>query len=72
MKSVRAGTIVGFLGLWISGVIGMAGAAEPTLPVKPAISDDAQTALQQMAKTLLSKELSFKAQTIRAYQSASG
>src|SRR5262245_37306286 len=48
------------------------GAAEPLQAVKPAITDEATAALQQMSKTLLSKDLSFKAETIRVYQDAHG
>jgi hypothetical protein len=50
----------------------MTHAAEPATPVKPAISQEAATAVAQMGKTLLSKEFSFTAQTIRVYQDQSG
>jgi hypothetical protein len=61
--------------LLVGGIIGVPSgvhAAEPAEAVKPAISDEANTALQQMSKTLLNKDLSFKAQTIRVYQDAHG
>jgi len=61
--------------LLASGTIGVTsglGAAEPPQAVKPAITDEATAALQQMSKTLLSKDLSFKAETIRVYQDAHG
>jgi len=61
--------------LLVGGMMGItspARAAEPAQPVKPAISDEAAAALQQMSKTLLNKDLSFKAQTIRVYQDAHG
>jgi hypothetical protein len=47
-------------------------AAEPPPPVNPAISEEAATAVSQMGKTLLSKELSFTAKTIREYQDEAG
>jgi hypothetical protein len=47
-------------------------AAEPPPPVNPAISEEAATAVSQMGKTLLSKELSFTAKTIRVYQDEAG
>ena len=46
--------------------------AEPPPPVNPAISEEAATAVSQMGKTLLSKELSFTAKTIREYQDEAG
>jgi hypothetical protein len=49
-----------------------AGAVEPPPPVSPAISEEAATAVSQMGKTLLTKELSFTAKTIRAYQDEAG
>jgi hypothetical protein len=51
----------------------MAGAAEPAPPpVKPAISEEAATAVSQMGKTLLAKEFSFTAKTIRVYLDQAG
>ena len=47
-------------------------AAESPPPVNPAISEEAATAVSQMGKTLLSKELSFTAKTIRVYQDEAG
>ena len=47
-------------------------AAEPPPPVNPALSEEAATAVSQMGKTLLSKELSFTAKTIREYQDEAG
>ena len=41
-------------------------------PVSPAISEEAATAVSQMGKALLTKELSFTAKTIRAYQDEAG
>ncbi|HWU26533.1 MAG TPA: DUF2092 domain-containing protein [Rhizomicrobium sp.] len=47
-------------------------ADEPAPPVKPAISEEANAAVSQMEKTLLSKEFSFTAKTIRVFQDQSG
>ena len=47
-------------------------AGEPRLPVNPAISEEAATAVSPMGKTLLAKELSFTAKTIRVYQDEAG
>jgi hypothetical protein len=66
------GFLAALLACGVSGIISGGGAAEPSQPVKPAISDEAAAALQQMGKTLLNKEVSFKAQTIRVYQDAHG
>jgi hypothetical protein len=46
--------------------------AEPGPPVKPAISEEASTAVSQMGKTLLAKEFTFTAKTIRVYLDQSG
>ena len=60
--SLLAGVVA--CGLVNSGLAAAAGAAETA---KPAMSDEAAGAIQNMSKTLLSKEFSFKAQTIRVY-----
>lgn len=39
---------------------------------KPAIAAPVSTVVQEMSKTLLSKDFSFKAQTTRVYQDESG
>ena len=52
-----------------AGALPGARAAEPTTP---AISTAASADLQHMSKTLLSKDFSFKAQTIRVYQDEGG
>jgi hypothetical protein len=41
-------------------------------PPKPTISEDARAAVAQMGKTLLAKEFSFRARTIRAYANDNG
>jgi hypothetical protein len=43
-------------------------AAVAAVPPKPAISEDARSALAQMGTTLLAKEFSFHARTIRVYE----
>jgi hypothetical protein len=58
-----------FMGL---AALPIARAAEPVEPVKPAISEEAATAVSQMGKTLLAKEMSFTAKTIRVYLDESG
>jgi hypothetical protein len=60
------GVLVGFVALPI------ARAAEPAPPVKPAISEEAGSAVSQMGKTLLAQEFSFTAKTIRVYLDQSG
>ena len=55
------GVFVGFAAL------PTARADEPAPPFKPAISDEAATAVSQMGKTLLAKDLSITARTIRVY-----
>jgi hypothetical protein len=47
-------------------------AAEPPGAVRPAISEEAGTAVSQMGKTLLAEEFSFTAKTIRVYLDTSG
>lgn len=59
-----------FVGL---GALTIARAAEPPPPpVKPAISEEAASAVSRMGKTLLANELSFVAKTIRIYLDESG
>ena len=53
-------------------VLPTARAAEPAPPIKPAISEEADAAVSQMGKTLLAKEFSFTAKTIRVYLDQSG
>ncbi len=63
-------TVALLAGLYIGVVVGLAPAGSPavaaTVP-KPAISEDARSALAQMATALLAKEFSFNARTIRVY-----
>ncbi|WFU87708.1 DUF2092 domain-containing protein [Rhizobium sp. CC1099] len=65
-RAAAFGVFVGFAALPI------ARAAEPAPPFKPAISDEAATAVSQMGKTLLAKEQSITARTIRVYLGESG
>ncbi|EPE96383.1 hypothetical protein RGCCGE502_20985 [Rhizobium grahamii CCGE 502] len=57
-------------------VVSVGFAALPTAradePVKPAISEEAKTAVSQMGKTLLARDLSITAKTIRVYLDQSG
>jgi hypothetical protein len=52
-------------------MLGVSLAAAAT-PPKPAISDGARAAVAQMGKTLLAKEFSFRARTIRPYANENG
>jgi hypothetical protein len=65
-----------FTGLYVGVAMGLAmlGAslAVAATPPKSTISEDARTALAQMGKTLLAKEFSFRARTIRAYANENG
>ena len=47
-------------------------AQEPALPVRPALSEDADAALATLNKTLSASELSFSAKTSRVYLNESG
>ena len=59
-----------FIGLGALPTARAAGPAPP--PVKPAIREEATSAVARMSKTLLAKELSFTAKTIRVYLDESG
>ena len=59
-----------FMGLAALPIARAAEAAPP--PVKPAISEEAGSAVSRMGKTLLAKELSLTAKIIRAYLDQSG
>ncbi len=65
-RAALFGVFVGF------AAVPIARAAEPDPPFKPAISDEAATAVSQMGKTLLAKEQSITARTIRVYLGESG
>jgi len=63
-------------GLYVGVAMGLAmlGAslAAAATPPKPTISEDARAAVAQMGKTLLAKEFSFRARTLRAYANENG
>ena len=59
-----------FMGSAALPIAQAAGPAPP--PVKPAISEEASSAVSRMSKALLAKELSFTAKTIRVYLDESG
>ena len=65
-----------FAGLRLVAAMGLAMLAAPlavaATPPKPAISEDARAAVAQMGKTLLAKEFSFRARTIRPYADENG
>ncbi|WP_245484538.1 DUF2092 domain-containing protein [Rhizobium leguminosarum] len=60
-QTVAFGILVGF------ATLPTARADEPTPPFKPAISDEAATAVSQMGKTLHARDLSVTARTISVY-----
>ncbi|MGO7572880.1 DUF2092 domain-containing protein [Rhizobium ruizarguesonis] len=66
LQTTALGMIVGFAAL------PTARADEPTPPVKKAVSDEAATAVAQMGKTLLAKDLTITARTISIYLDQSG
>ena len=63
-------------GLYVAVAMGLAmlggSLAVAATPPKPTISEDARAAVAQMGKTLLAKEFSFQARTIRAYANENG
>ncbi|CAN7650935.1 DUF2092 domain-containing protein [Rhizobium sp. LjRoot258] len=61
VQTTALGVCVGFAAL------PTARADEPTPPFKPAVSDEAATAVSQMGKTLLARDLSITARTISVY-----
>ncbi|MEK1896087.1 MAG: DUF2092 domain-containing protein [Rhizobium sp.] len=61
VQTTALGVCVGFAAL------PTARADEPTPPIKPPISDEAATAVSQMGKTLLARDLSITARTISVY-----
>jgi hypothetical protein len=73
MKRVIAKCLIG---ICLAAAIGLAmpggSLAVAATPPKPTISEGARAALAQMGKTLLAKEFSFRAQTIRAYANENG
>jgi hypothetical protein len=69
--------ILAFLGLLVGGAAAalppvMLRAAEPAARAKPAISEEARTALQRMGDSLRAPQFSFEAQTIRVYAGPKG
>jgi len=67
MEDVMRSCVSFLAGLLAIGAISLAHAAEPA-----GITGDAQTALQNMGKTLSSETVSFKAKTLRVYQGQGG
>ena len=73
---VKRRHIAVFGGLVAGGILGFTPvnvfAAEPAKQAKPAISEDARTALARMGQTLSAEQFSFQAQTIRVYATPNG
>src|ERR1700746_4231589 len=59
------------VGLVACGAVSLAYAVEPGQP-GAAISNEANTAIQQMGKTLAQENIAFKAKTMRMYQDSDG
>jgi hypothetical protein len=73
MKRLMATRLAGLyvvLAVGLAMLCGSVAVAAP--PPKPTISDDARAAVAQMGKTLLAKEFSFHARTIRPYANENG
>ena len=68
-NAVQTAALGMFLGF---AALPTARADEPTPPIKPAISDEAATAVSQMGKTLLAKDLAITARTTSVYLDQSG
>ena len=72
----RRTAVLAFAGLYASVIVSttMLGgwSAVAATPPKPTISEDARAAVAQMGKTLLPKEFSFQARTIRPYANENG
>ena len=66
IRAAALGTLIGYV--LLSRVV----AADVFSPVKPAISEEAATAVARMGQTLSSREFSFTARTIRTYLDESG
>jgi hypothetical protein len=73
MKRIIATRLTGlYIGLAMGLVMLGASLAVAATPPKPTISEDARAAVAQMGKTLLAKEFSFRARTLRAYANENG
>ena len=73
MKRLMAMRLTGLYVAVAVGLVMFAGSlAVAATPPKPTISEDARAAVAQMGKTLLAKEFSFHARTIRPYASENG
>jgi hypothetical protein len=68
--SLKKATI--WVALAVVGPLGFAASLQAASPATPAIPAEASEALQQMGKSLLSKQFSFQAKTLRVYADASG
>jgi len=65
-------TILILAGLGVVGPLSVDGALQAASPAKPAISEEASTAVAQMGKTLLADQYSFQARTLRVYADSNG
>jgi hypothetical protein len=65
-------TVTILAALAVVGPLGFAGSLQAASPATPAIPAEASEALQQMGKSLLVKQFSFQAKTLRVYADANG
>lgn len=73
MKRIKGTRLAGRRAAVLIGLAMLCGSvAVAAAPPKPTISDDARAAVAQMGKTLLAKEFSFRARTIRPYANENG
>ena len=73
MKHIVATRLRGLYVAVAMGLVMLGGSlAVAATPPKPTISEDARATVEQMGKTLLAKEFSFRARTIRPYVNKNG
>jgi len=68
--ALKAGAI--FAGLGAAGLAGFVPASRAAQPPKPAMSEEASTAIAEMGKSLQADQFSFQARTLRVYADSSG
>jgi hypothetical protein len=65
-------TVAVLIGLAAAGLVGIAPAGHAANPQRPAISEDASAAVAQMGRSLLARQFTFRAHTLRVYADTSG
>jgi hypothetical protein len=75
MKPILIAAVI-LTGIGVTGTTGLLSSIAPPArsapPAKPAISEEAGTAVTQMSKSLLTNQFSFRARTLRVYTEANG